>query len=190
LLYERRHSLEIVDYGGVATTAPWLSSFFLVTTLASIGLPMLSNFVGEFLVLQGAALANFRWAIFGAIGVILSACYMLWMYQRVIYGEVNPEVRSHVPDLSVREWAAVVPLIVMMVWLGVGTQSFLPTVTRVNGHLLDETQVNVPYRVQVPGSGGQGSGVGGPGPGVGGLGSVRVASVAKQRPGAEVANAR
>jgi NADH:ubiquinone oxidoreductase subunit 4 (subunit M) len=89
LLYERRHSLEIDDYGGVATAAPWLSTAFLVTTLASIGLPMLNNFVGEFLVLQGAAIANFKWAVWAAIGVIFSACYMLWMYQRVFYGEVK-----------------------------------------------------------------------------------------------------
>src|SRR6202140_3881008 len=77
MLYERRHSLEIVDYGGVATPAPWLSTVFLITTFASAGLPLLSNFVGEFLVLQGAAQANFQWAIFAAIGVILAACYLL-----------------------------------------------------------------------------------------------------------------
>ncbi len=65
-MYERRHSLEISDYGGVATVAPWLSTMFLITTLASIGLPMLNNFVGEFLVLQGSAQANFTWAVFAA----------------------------------------------------------------------------------------------------------------------------
>ena len=85
-LYERRHSLEIAAYGGVATPAPWLATVFLVTTLASIGLPTLNNFVGEFLVLQGAAIANFQWAVFAAIGVILSACYMLWLYQRTFFG--------------------------------------------------------------------------------------------------------
>ena len=100
LLYERRHSLEIADYGGVATVAPWLSTAFLITTLASIGLPMLNNFVGEFLVLQGAAMANFSWAVWAAIGVILSACYMLWLYQRVFYGETGDEVRHHVSDLK------------------------------------------------------------------------------------------
>ena len=73
----------------MATAAPWLSTAFLITTLASIGLPMLNNFVGEFLVLQGAALANFTWAVFASLGVILSACYMLWMYQRVFYGEAD-----------------------------------------------------------------------------------------------------
>jgi NADH-quinone oxidoreductase subunit M len=148
LLYERRHSLAIADYGGVATAAPWLATAFLVTTLASIGLPTLNNFVGEFLVLQGTALANFTWAVFAALGVILSACYMLWLYQRVFYGEVNPEVRSHVFDLKAREWAAVVPLIVMMVWMGVYSQSFLPPVGKVTAKVLDQTQVNVPFRVQ------------------------------------------
>ncbi|HKE22535.1 MAG TPA: NADH-quinone oxidoreductase subunit M [Bryobacteraceae bacterium] len=149
LLYERRHSLEIADYGGVATAAPWLATTFLLTTLASIGLPVLNNFVGEFLVLQGAALANFTWAIWAALGVILSACYMLWMYQRVFYGEVSEGVRSHVGDLNVREWAAIVPLIVMMFWMGVYSKSFLDPVGKVNAHLLDQTHVNVPFRVQL-----------------------------------------
>ena len=148
LLYERRHSLEIADYGGVATAAPWLSTAFLVTTLASIGLPMLNNFVGEFLVLQGAAIANFRWAIWAAIGVILSACYMLWLYQRVFYGQVKEEVRARVPDLNLREWAAIVPLIVMMVWMGVYSQSFLPPVSKTTALVLEQTQVNVPFRVR------------------------------------------
>jgi NADH-quinone oxidoreductase subunit M len=149
LLYERRHSLEIKDFGGVATAAPWLSTAFLITTLASIGLPMLNNFVGEFLVLQGAAIANFKWAIYASIGVILSACYMLWMYQRVFYGEVADKVRSMVPDLKPREWAAFVPLIVMMVWMGVFSQSFLPPVGKANSLVLERTQVNVPFRVQL-----------------------------------------
>ncbi|HLH16017.1 MAG TPA: NADH-quinone oxidoreductase subunit M [Bryobacteraceae bacterium] len=149
LLYERRHSLEIKDYGGVATAAPWLATAFLITTLASIGLPTLNNFVGEFLVLQGTALANYTWTIFASIGVILSACYMLWLYQRVFYGEVNPEVRSHVFDFNLREWAAVVPFIIMMVWMGVYSQSFLPPVSKVTAKVLDEAQINVPFKVRM-----------------------------------------
>ncbi|MDE3165321.1 MAG: Fe-S-binding domain-containing protein, partial [Acidobacteriota bacterium] len=136
--------------GGVATAAPWLSTVFLVTTLASIGLPLLNNFVGEFLVLQGTALANFTWTVWAAIGVILSACYMLWMYQRVFYGELGDEVKHHVPDLSPREWAAVVPLIAMMVWMGVYSQSFLPPVSKNTAIVLKQTNVNVSYRVQAP----------------------------------------
>jgi NADH-quinone oxidoreductase subunit M len=148
LLYERRHSLEIADYGGVATAAPWLSTAFLITTLASIGLPTLNNFVGEFLVLQGAAITNYTWAIWAAIGVILSACYMLWLYQRVFYGEATEDLRAHLPDLNLREWAVVVPLIAMMVWMGVYSQTFLPAVGKTTARVLSQTQVNVPFQVQ------------------------------------------
>jgi len=148
LLYERRHSLEIKDFGGVATAAPWLATAFLITTLASIGLPTLNNFVGEFLVLQGTSLINFTWTAFASIGSILAACYMLWLYQRVFYGEVGAEVRHHVFDLKLREWTTVVPFIVMMVWMGVYSQSFLPPVGKVTAKVLDQTQVNVPFRVR------------------------------------------
>jgi NADH-quinone oxidoreductase subunit M len=150
LMYERRHSLEIADYGGVATPAPWLSTAFLITTLASIGLPLLNNFVGEFLVLQGTAQTNYTWTIFAALGVILSACYMLWLYQRVFYGDTREDVRLHMPDMNIREWAAVVPLIVMMIWMGVYSQSFLPPVSKSNLRVLDQAQVNVPFRVALP----------------------------------------
>ncbi len=127
-LYERRHSLEIDAYGGVATPAPQLSTVFMITMLASIGLPMLNNFVGEFLVLQGTALVNFRWAVFAAIGVILSACYMLWLYQRVFFGRPSTEV-AELRDLDLREYAISVPLIVLMVWMGTFTQSFIPSIS-------------------------------------------------------------
>ena len=127
-LYERRHSLEIDAYGGVATPAPRLATVFMITMLASIGLPMLNNFVGEFLVLQGTALVNFRWAIFAAIGVILSACYMLWLYQRVFFGKASAEV-SGLRDLDLREYAISIPLIILMVWMGTFTQSFIPSIS-------------------------------------------------------------
>src|SRR6202021_32740 len=102
-LYERRHSLEIAAYGGVATPAPNLAIVFLITTLASVGLPMLNNFIGEYLVLQGTAQTNFMWTTFAAIGVILSACYMLWLYQRVFYGKASESVTKHIFDLTGRE---------------------------------------------------------------------------------------
>ena len=128
-LYERRHSLEIKDYGGVATPAPNLAAVFLITTLASIGLPLLNNFVGEFLVLQGSAQVNLWWTAFAGLGVIFSACYMLWLYQRIFYGEAPQEVSSHMPDLNRREWAAMIPLLILMVWMGTYTQSFLPSIS-------------------------------------------------------------
>jgi NADH-quinone oxidoreductase subunit M len=147
-LYERRHSLEIADYGGVASAAPWLTTAFVITTLASIGLPTLNNFIGEYLILQGTAYVNFRWVVFAAIGIILSACYMLWMVQRVFYGEASHEVTHHVYDLSRREWAAVIPLIIMMVWMGTYTRSFLPPVSAATARVLRQTEVNVQFRVE------------------------------------------
>ncbi len=147
-LYERRHSLEISDYGGVATPAPNLSAVFLITALASMGLPLLNNFVGEYLVLQGAAQASFRWAVCAALGVILAACYMLWLYQRVFFGETRPELAGHMRDLSAREWAAVLPLVALMIWMGTATQSFLPPITKSGAAILESTTVGVSFEVR------------------------------------------
>jgi NADH-quinone oxidoreductase subunit M len=148
-MYERTHSLEIKDYGGVANLAPKLSVIFMVTTLASIGLPMLNNFVGEFLVLQGAAVVNWTWAALAALGVIFSACYMLWLYQRVFLGEASPEVRHHIHhDLNLRETVAIGPLVVLMVWMGIGTSLFLKPVTAANARILAQAKVNQRQQVQ------------------------------------------
>ena len=140
MLYERNHSLEIKAYGGVATVAPHLTTIFLITTLASIGLPLLNNFVGEFLVLQGAAMANFNWAVGAGAGVILSACYMLWMFQRTFLGKTPHDVAHHVTDINLRELLAVVPLVILMVWMGTVTQTFLPSIGRANAAILEQTR--------------------------------------------------
>ncbi len=153
-LYERRHSLEISAYGGVATPAPGLAKAFMITMLASIGLPTLNNFVGEFLVLQGSALANFHWTIFASIGVILSACYMLWLYQRVFFGRASEEVSHHMWDLNPREWACLAPLIVMMVWMGCFTQSFMPPITTSTAKILDQTRTTMELHVRNVGGAG------------------------------------
>jgi NADH-quinone oxidoreductase subunit M len=149
-LYERRHSLEISAYGGVATPAPNLSIIFLITTLASVGLPTLNNFVGEYLVLQGTASANFGWAVFAALGVILSACYMLWLYQRTFFGKASESLSHHMPDLSTREWAAILPLVILMVWMGTFAQSFLPSISVQNTAILEQTKRLRVERVAIP----------------------------------------
>jgi len=148
-MYERRHSLEISAYGGVATPAPNLAIVFLITTLASIGLPMLNNFVGEFLVLQGTTYVSIVWTAFAAIGVILSACYMLWLYQRAFFGKASEGVAHHMHDLTGREWAAIVPLLVLMVWMGTYTQSFLPAISTQNARILETTQKLKVEKVQL-----------------------------------------
>jgi NADH-quinone oxidoreductase subunit M len=142
-LYERRHSLEISAYGGVATPAPNLSIVFLITTLASIGLPMLNNFIGEYLVLQGASFVSFPATVFAALGVILSACYMLWLYQRTFYGKAPESLSHHMPDLNGREWAAILPLLLLMLWMGTYTQSFLPPISAQNTRILEQSKERV-----------------------------------------------
>jgi NADH-quinone oxidoreductase subunit M len=147
-LYERRHSLEISAYGGVATPAPNLAAVFLITTLASIGLPVLNNFVGEYLVLQGASQSHFSWVVFAAVGVILSACYMLWLYQRAFFGRASESLSHHMPDFNGREWAAVLPLVILMFWMGVYSQSFMPAISAQNAQIL--LQANRPVQASQP----------------------------------------
>ena len=148
-LYERRHSLEIAAYGGAATPAPNLAAVFMITALASAGLPTLNNFVGEYLVLQGAAQANFRWAVLAATGVILAAGYMLWLYQRVFFGEARAEVKAQVYDLRKREWVAMLPLVALMIWLGTASETFLPAIRQTNAWILERTRTDVEVRVEL-----------------------------------------
>jgi NADH-quinone oxidoreductase subunit M len=119
ILHERRHTFEISEFGGLATPMPIYATFFLIITLSSIGLPLLNGFVGEFLVLSGAFLAHPLWGILAATGVIWSACYMLWMYQRVFFGKVNHDVNRALPDLTLRERIALWPLAVAAFAMGV-----------------------------------------------------------------------
>ena len=120
------------------------------TMLASIGLPMLCNFIGEYLVLQGSSLVYFRWTVFAALGSILAACYMLWLYQRVFFGKASEDLTNHMPDLNFREYALIVPLIVLMVWMGSYPQSFLPPISASNAVLLGPIDARREIHVQAP----------------------------------------
>jgi NADH-quinone oxidoreductase subunit M len=124
MLSDRRHTRLISEFGGLKIVMPRLVAAFLLITLSSIGLPGLNGFVGEFLILLGAFIWNPRFAAFAATGVILSATYMLWMFQRVNYGSVS-EKNSALPDLKPREWALIVPIVAMAVLMGVFPNLFL-----------------------------------------------------------------
>jgi NADH-quinone oxidoreductase subunit M len=123
-IYDRRHTRMIAEFGGLANRMPLYAAFFLIVTLSSIGLPGLNGFVGEFLILLGTFGASHARATFAALGVILSAVYMLWMYQRVFWGDVTNERNSDLADLEPRERAMMIPLLIMMVWMGVYSNSF------------------------------------------------------------------
>ncbi|HUJ94511.1 MAG TPA: NADH-quinone oxidoreductase subunit M [Terriglobales bacterium] len=119
IIYERRHTYEISEFGGLATPLPVYSSFFLFIVLASVGLPLLNGFIGEFLVLSGTFEARPAFGILAATGVIWSACYLLWMYQRVFFGKVTHEVNNTLPDLDFREQIALVPAALAALVMGV-----------------------------------------------------------------------
>ena len=119
IIYERRHTYEISEFGGLATPMPKYSTFFLFILLASVGLPLLNGFIGEFLVLSGAFQAKMWWGVAGATGVIWSACYLLWMYQRVFFGVVKHEANNTLPDLNLRERVALWPAAIMALAMGV-----------------------------------------------------------------------
>ena len=138
MLSDRRHTRLIAEYGVLKKVTPHLVAAFLLVTLASIGLPGMNGFVGEFLILLGAFRWDPRLAAFAATGVILSAAYMLWMFQRVNYGPVTNEKNATLPDLRPREWLVIVPIIGVAILMGVLPNLFLrpiePAVERMLNH--------------------------------------------------------
>jgi NADH-quinone oxidoreductase subunit M len=125
MLYDRRHTRAIEEFGGLARPLPAFSTVFLIVTLSSIGLPLLNGFVGEFLILLGAFRANVTATVVAASGVVLSAVYMLWMYQRVIFGEVTNPKNTKLEDLSCREKFILLPLVALIFWMGLYPGPFL-----------------------------------------------------------------
>jgi len=143
MLSERRHTRQIAAFGGLKAVMPRLVAVFLLITLSSIGLPGLNGFVGEFLILLGAFRWDPRFAAFAASGVILSAVYMLWMFQRVNYGPVTHDENLKLPDLTVRERWVIIPAVAVAVFMGVFPGVFLrpmqPSVDRLLQRVSRET---------------------------------------------------
>jgi NADH-quinone oxidoreductase subunit M len=125
MLYERRHTRQIDEFGGLASVTPVFAGVFLVIALSSIGLPALNGFVGEFLVLAGTFTVHRPWAIVGALGVILAAVYLLWAYQRVMHGPVTNDENRRMADLGSREILILAPILAAIVLLGVWPQPLL-----------------------------------------------------------------
>jgi NADH-quinone oxidoreductase subunit M len=124
MIYERRHTRLIAEFGGLWKIVPAFSALFLVVVLSSVGLPGLNGFVGEFLVLVGAFQVSPWLAALATTGIIFAAVYLLWMYQRVVFGPVTHEENRRLTDLSPREWAVLVPVLVLIVWIGVYPAAF------------------------------------------------------------------
>jgi len=139
VVYERRHTREISEYGGLSKVMPAYAAIFLVMTMSSIGLPALNGFIGEILILQGIFVVNKIWAAFAATGIVLGAAYMLWLYQRTMFGTIDNPKNENLPDLNLREWATFIPLLILAVWIGLYPKPFIDR--------LDSSVVRVMTRV-------------------------------------------
>jgi NADH-quinone oxidoreductase subunit M len=125
MLYERRHTRLIADFGGIARPMPVFAFFFGIVTMSSIGLPLLNGFVGEFLILLGAFLASPWMAVAATSGVVLAAAYMLWMFRRVMFGPVENDENRKLIDLDLREKLVMVAIVIPIVWIGIYPEPFL-----------------------------------------------------------------
>lgn len=124
IIYERRHTRLISEFGGLATPMPNFAAIYLIITLSSLGMPILNGFIGEFTILQGVFVVNKAWAAWGTLGIVLGAAYLLWLYQRVMFGNVTHDVNKTLPDLNLREYAVLLPLVVLAFWIGIYPKPF------------------------------------------------------------------
>jgi NADH-quinone oxidoreductase subunit M len=125
IIYERRHTREIAAFKGLSTTAPVFAVFFGITMFSSIGLPGLNGFVGEFLILVGMFRTNVAYATFAVLGIVLGAAYMLWLYQRTMFGTPDTPENQNMPDMNYREIGYMLPLIILMFWIGLYPRPYL-----------------------------------------------------------------
>jgi NADH-quinone oxidoreductase subunit M len=129
MIYERRHTRNISDFGGLAKGLPIYATLFMIVMFSSIGLPGLNGFVGEFLILVGSFKSSFlnngAYAVISASGVILSAVYMMWVYQRIFFGKLENELNQNLKDLNKKEIGVMIPIIIFIVWIGIFPSTFL-----------------------------------------------------------------
>ncbi|MDX2034922.1 MAG: NADH-quinone oxidoreductase subunit M [Blastocatellia bacterium] len=152
MIYERRHTRQIDEFGGIATPMPQYSTLFLIVALSSLGLPLLNGFIGEFLILLGTFASTVPYAklmaVLGGLGVIFSAVYLLWMLQRVLFGEITNKKNAELHDMDGREVAALVPLVVLAIVMGIVPMVFLRA-TKESVNYVREAVVGKPAKVAV-----------------------------------------
>jgi NADH-quinone oxidoreductase subunit M len=125
IIYERRHTRNVAEFGGLSHVMPGYAAIFLGMVMTAIGLPLLAVFISEFLALRGAFEANPYWAALAALGIILNAGYFLWLYQRMFFGTIDNPKNERLPDLNIREWVYMAPLMILALWIGVYPKPFL-----------------------------------------------------------------
>jgi NADH-quinone oxidoreductase subunit M len=136
ILYERRHTREISEYGGISNVMPVYATITMIMFLSSMGLPLLNGFVGEFTILQGTFMENWRWGAWAVPGVVLAAAYLLWLYQRVFFGTVTNPKNEKLQDLTPREVATFVPLLILAFWIGLYPKPFFQILEQPVNHTI------------------------------------------------------
>jgi NADH-quinone oxidoreductase subunit M len=154
VIYDRLHTREIDRYGGLATNMPRYAVLFMLFTMASVGLPGTSNFVGEFLALAGAYQVSTLITLLCTTGIILGAAYMLYLYRRVVFGALTKDDVKAMPDLSAREIAILAPIAAVVLWMGVYPESFLAPMRKDVGVLLARIDRAKPAGDSLPTPGG------------------------------------
>jgi NADH-quinone oxidoreductase subunit M len=130
IVYERRHTRQISEYGGLARQMPVYATYFMIMALSSMGLPLLNGFIGEFTILQGAFAKSFWWAFFAATGIVLGAAYLLWLYQRVFFGELSNPANAKLQDVTFREQLTLAPLVLAALWIGIYPRPIFEVIRR------------------------------------------------------------
>ena len=142
VLYERRHTRMISEFGGLATPMPNFAAIYLIVSLSSLGMPLLNGFIGEFTILQGAFQVSKAWAAWGSLGVVLGAAYLLWLYQRVMFGPVTQFANEELPDLNLREYATLVPLVILAFWIGIYPKPFFALIEKPVQKIVEQVNPN------------------------------------------------
>ncbi|MBD0370894.1 MAG: NADH-quinone oxidoreductase subunit M [Pyrinomonadaceae bacterium] len=145
IIYERRHTRNVAEFGGLSHVMPGYAAVFLAMVMTAIGLPLLAVFISEFLAMRGAFEANPRWAAWAAIGIILNAGYMLLLYQRMFFGNIENPKNEKLSDLSGREWSYMVPLVVLSLWVGMYPKTFLDYIIRPVNSVVQQVQPLYPF---------------------------------------------
>jgi NADH-quinone oxidoreductase subunit M len=149
IIYERRHTRNVAEFGGLSHVMPGYAAVFLAMAMTAIGLPLLCVFISEFLSMRGAFEANPMWAGWAALGIILNAGYMLWLYQRMFFGNIENPKNEKLVDLSGREWAYMIPLVVLSVWIGVYPKTFIDYIQQPVNAVVRHVRPDYPIPVPV-----------------------------------------
>ncbi|HEY9402405.1 MAG TPA: NADH-quinone oxidoreductase subunit M [Pyrinomonadaceae bacterium] len=150
IIYERRHTRKVSEFGGLSHVMPGYATVFLAMAMTAIGLPLLCVFISEFLAMRGAFEAQPWWAAWAALGIILNAGYMLWLYQRMFFGHVDNPKNENLTDMNGREWAYMLPLVALSLWIGVYPKPFIEYIQRPVNAVVRQVRPDYPFQPGAP----------------------------------------